>query len=163
MAQIAKTEAKKALDTAKGGTVTVTELRQRAADQGADVVHEVAERAEDAAHRGARTLQRMASTVGEAQRAEARQVAEGTTGFSRVLIDLANEQTRHNLATLKALTGTVDWDRAAKAVDWDQVFQIQGEHLRASLERTARLTQRYLELGQVVTTSAVSAAQRQAR
>ena len=56
MAQIAKTEAKKAPDTAKGGTVNVTELRQRAADQGADVVHEAAKRAEGMAHRGARTL-----------------------------------------------------------------------------------------------------------
>jgi hypothetical protein len=158
MAQIAKTEAKKAPDTAKGGTVNVTELRQRAADQGADVVHEAAERAEGMAHRGARTLQRMARAVGEVQPA-----AKGTTGFGRGFIDLANEQTRHNLATLKALTGTVDWDRAAKAVDWDQVFQIQGEHLRASLERTARLTQRYLELGQAVMTSAASAAQRQAK
>jgi hypothetical protein len=158
MAQIAKTEAKKAPDTAKNAAVYVTELRQRAADQGADVVHEAAERAEDVAHRGARTLQRIAGAVGEAQPS-----AEGMTVFGRGFIDLANEQTRHNLATLKALTGTVDWDRVAKAVDWDQVFQIQGEHLRASLERTARLTQRYLELGQAVTTSAASAARRQAR
>ena len=67
----------------------------------------------------------MASAVGEAQPS-----AKGTTGFGRVLIDLANEQARDNLATLKALTGTVDWDRVAKAVDWDQVFQIQGEYLR---------------------------------
>ncbi|HEX6014446.1 MAG TPA: hypothetical protein VFY87_22145 [Geminicoccaceae bacterium] len=76
-----------------------------------------------------------------------------TTGFSRGFIDLANEQTRHNFATLKAFTD---------AVDWGQVIQIQGEYLRASLERTARLTQRYLELGQAVMTS-VSTAQRQAR
>ena len=54
---------------------------------------------------------------------------------------------------LKAFTG---------AVDWGQVIQIQGEYLRASLARTARLTQRYLELGQAVMTS-VSTAQRQAR
>ena len=154
MAQIAKTGAEKAPTIAKDAPGNVAELRQRAAEQGADVVHEAADRAEDAAHRGARTLQRMASTVGEAQRGEARQVAEGTTGFSRVLIDLANEQTRHNFATLKAFTG---------AVDWGQVIQIQGEYLRASLERTARLTQGYLELGQAVMTSADSAARRQAR
>jgi hypothetical protein len=156
MAQIAKTEAKKASDTANA-TINVTELRQRAADQGADVVQQAAERAEDAAHLGARTLQRMAGAASEAQPS-----AEGTTVFGRGFIDLANEQARDNLATLKALTGTVDWGRAAKAVDWDQVFQIQGEYLRASLERTARLTRRYLELGQAVATSAVSA-QRQAR
>ena len=163
MAQIAKTGAEKAPTIAKDAPGNVAELRQRAADQAADVVNEAADRAEQVAHRGARTLQRMASTAGEAQRAAARHSAEATTGFGRGFIDLANEQTRHNLATLKALTGTVDWDRAAKAVDWDQVFQIQGEHLRASLERTARLTQRYLELGQAVMTSAASAAQRQAK
>jgi hypothetical protein len=158
MAQIARTGADKAADTTKNTTDNVTELRQRAADQGADVVHEAAERAEDVAHRGARTLQRIAGAVGEAQPS-----AKGTTGFGRGFIDLANEQVRDNLATLKALSGTVDWGRAAKAVDWNQVVQIQGAYLRASLERTARLTQRYLELGQAVMTSAVSAAQRQAR
>jgi hypothetical protein len=157
MAQIARTEAKKAFDTAKHATINVTELRQRAADQGADVVQQAAERAEDAAHPGARTLQRMAGAASEAQPS-----AEGTTVFGRGFIDLANEQARDNLATLKALTGTVDWGRAAKAVDWDQVFQIQGAYLRASLERTARLTRRCLELGQAAATSAVSA-QRQAR
>jgi hypothetical protein len=143
---------------AKNAAVYVTELRQRAADQGADVVHEAAERAEDAAHRGARTLQRMAGAVGEAQSS-----AKGTTGFGREFIDLANEQTRYHLATLKALTGTVDWDRVAKAVDWDQVFQIQGEYLRASLERATQLTRRYFEVVQAATSAAADAAKRQAK
>jgi hypothetical protein len=48
-------------------------------------------------------------------------------------------------------------------VDWDRVFQIQSEYLRASLGRTARLTQSYLEVSQAVMTSAASAAQRQAK
>jgi hypothetical protein len=74
-----------------------------------------------------------------------------------------NEQTRHNLATLEALTGTVAWDRVTKAVDWDQVLQIQGEYLRASLERATQLTRRYFEVVQAVTSAAAKAARRQAK
>ena len=41
--------------------------------------------------------------------------------------------------------------------------QIQSAYLRASLERTAQLTRRYLEVSQAVMTSAASTAQRQAK
>ncbi len=54
-------------------------------------------------------------------------------------------------------------NEVARAVDWDRVFRIQAEYLRASLERTAQLTRRYLEVSQAMTNSAVSAAQRQAK
>jgi hypothetical protein len=91
MAQIAKTGAGKAATITEDMIGNAAELRQRAVDQGADLVHEATDRAEDATHRGARTLHRMASTVGEAQRAAARQVTEGMTGFGRGFIDLANE------------------------------------------------------------------------
>ena len=89
--------------------------------------------------------------------------AAGTTELGRMVVELASEQARQNLETLKALTGAVDWNRFAKAVDWQQVLQIQSAYLRASLERTARLTQRYLEVSQMVMTSAASAAQREAK
>ncbi len=104
----------------------------------------------------------MASTAGEAQRAAARQAAEGATGFGRGFIDLANEQARHNLATLRALGGTVDWGRVVQAVDWSQVLKIQGGYLRASLARTVQLNQRHLEAGRAAMTSAVPAARHQA-
>ena len=54
-------------------------------------------------------------------------------------------------------------DQVAKAVDWDRVFQIQGEYLRVSLERTMQLTQRYLEVSQAVVTQAASVARREAK
>jgi len=82
---------------------------------------------------------------------------EGMAEVGRALMDLLHEQTRHNLETLTALIGTVDWNRAAEAVDWDQVFQIQGEFLRASVERSARLTQRCLEATQVMMAAAATA------
>ena len=38
-----------------------------------------------------------------------------------------HEQTRQNLDILQALTTAVDWNKAVEAVDWERVFQIQGE------------------------------------
>ncbi len=93
----------------------------------------------------------------------ARRSAEGTAELGRAVLDLVEQQTRHNLETLDALTGAVDWDRVAKAVDWDHVFHIQGEYLRVSLERAAQLTRRYLEVSQAVVTAAASTAKREAK
>ena len=86
---------------------------------------------------------------------------EGTAEIGRTLLGLTHEQTRQNMDMMWALTAAVDWDKAVKAVDWDRVIQIQGEFLRASLERSAQLTQRYLEATQAVLTA--SAARQQAR
>jgi phasin protein len=155
MAQIARIGADKATDTTRNATDNIAELRKRTADQASDSARKAAERTEAMAQ----TVQRTAGALGEAQS----QVAEGTTKLTRGFVDLANEQTRHNLATLKALTGTIDWDRVAKAVDWDQVFQIQGEYLRASLERATQLTRRYFEVVQAATSAAADAAKRQAK
>ena len=80
-----------------------------------------------------------------------------------MFVELASEQARQNVETLKALSGAVDWNRFAKAVDWQQVLEIQSAYLRASLERAAQLTRRYLEVSQAVMTSAASTAQRQAK
>jgi hypothetical protein len=149
MAQIAKTGAARAPAPAKGTTDNVAELRKRTVDRAA------ADRTEDMA----RTVQRVA----EGEREVAHQAAAGTTKLGRGFVDLAHEQIRHNLETLQALAGAVDWGRFAKAVDWDRVVQIQRAYLRGSLERAARLTQSYLEAGQaVVTTPAASAARRPA-
>jgi hypothetical protein len=159
MAQIAKTTTVGTTAPAQDTTDNVAELRKRTAQQGADVARDTTDRTEDMA----RTVQRAAGAAAEEEREVAHQAAAGTTKLGRAFIELANEQTRHNLETLKALSGAVDWTRFAKAVDWSRVFEIQRAYLRVSLERTARLTQRYLEVGQaVVTTSAADAAQRPA-
>ena len=80
-----------------------------------------------------------------------------------MFVELASEQARQNLETLKALSGAVDWNRFAKVVDWQQVLEIQSAYLRASLERAAQLTRRYVEVSQAVMTSAAATAQRQAK
>lgn len=163
MAQIAKTGAEKAsTTTAKPQTDNVAELRQRAVDQTAEVAHDTAEKVEGAARRGAETAQRAAGAAGAAQRELTQLSAAGTTELGRMVVELAGQQSQQNLETLKALSGAVDWNRFAKAVDWQQVFEIQSAYLRASLERTARLTQRYLEVSQTMMTSAAATARRQA-
>ena len=86
--------------------------------------------------------------VGEAQREVARRSTEDAAELGRALVGRAHAQTRHNLETLTALTGVVDWE---------QVVRLQGEFLRASVERSARLTRRYLEVTQAVITAAAAA------
>ena len=83
-----------------------------------------------------------------------REAAEGTMELGRALTDLVQEQIRHNFETWTALAG---------AVDWEQVFQIQREFLRVSLERAARLTQRCLEAARGGMIAAASATLNQAR
>ncbi len=146
MAQIARAGAGKATGT----TENVAELCKRTTDQATDGAREAAEQTEAMAQ----TAQRTAGAVGEAQRQVVYQAAEGTTKLSRGVVDLANEQTRHNLETLKALTGVVDWDR---------LFQIQRAYLHISLERATQLTQRYFEIVQAVTSATADVAKRQVK
>ena len=112
---------------------------------------------------GLQVVQGTADAARELPREVARQSAEGTAEIGRTLLSLVHEQTRQNLDMMQALTAAVDWNKAVKAVDWDRVFQIQGEFVRASLERSAQLTQRYLEVTQAVMTATASATRQQAR
>ena len=54
-------------------------------------------------------------------------------------------------------------DGLTRAVDWDRVSRIQGELLRASVERAVRFTRRYLEVVQAVTASVAFTTKEQAR
>ena len=64
------------------------------------------------------------------------------------------EQARSNAEAFEALT---------RAVDWDRVSRIQGELLRASVERAVQFTRRYFEVVQAVAASVASATKEQAR
>ena len=79
------------------------------------------------------------------------------------LLSLVHDQTRQNWDLLQALTTAVAWDKVVEAVDWNRVFQIQSEFARGSLERSAQLTQRYLEVTQTVMTATASATRQQVR
>ncbi len=99
---------------------------------------------------GLEVARRAIGIVGEAQREVARRSTEDAAELGRALVDLAHAQTRHNLETLTALTGG--------GVDWEQVVRLQGEFLRASVERSARLARRYLEVTQAVIAAAAAPA-----
>ena len=103
---------------------------------------------------GLQTVQRTAGAVAEVERATARRAAEGTTELSQVFVDLLNEQTRHNLQTMTALT---------QAVDWERVVRVQSEFMRVSLQRMGELTRRYFEVSQAGLTTATSAARDQVK
>ena len=148
MAQTARNnEVEKATDN-------VAELGKRTADKGADAAREAIDRTETTARRGFEAAQRTAGAALEVERAVARRSAEGATEVGQAFAELVKEQARANVEAFQALT---------RAVDWDQVSRIQGELLRASVQRTAEFTRRYFEVVQAVTASAVSATQEQAR
>ena len=141
----------------------VVEAGKRAADQATEVTRELAERAANVAQQGLQVVLATTGTVRELPREVARRSTEGTAEIGRTLLSLAQEQTRQSLDIFWALTKTVDWSKGAKGVDWERVLQLQGELLRGSLDRSAQLTQRYLEVTQAVVAATASAARQQAR
>lgn len=162
MAQSAKT-AEKAAATVKNATEQTAERGHEAMDQATELAHETAERAEGGLRRGLQVVERAAGGAAEMQREVAQRSVDGTADLGQTLTRLCQEQARQNVQTWTALMGAVDWDQVVKAVDWERVTQIQGEYLRLSLERGARLTQRYFEVGQSVLGTANAAFQRQAQ
>jgi competence ComEA-like helix-hairpin-helix protein len=149
-------QARKALDfsaPAESGSRGSADL----ASMTAEATRAGAEAAASAARGDLEAAQRAIGAVGEVQRAVAQRSTEGMAEVGRALMDLTHEQTTHSLDTLTALTSTVDWNRATQAVDWDQVFQIQGEFLRASVGRSVQLTRCYIEAIQAVMAAAAPA------
>jgi len=145
----------------KGGNGAEREVRQTvertaeaAARGGAKVAHEATEtgaRATTAAARGGLQLvERTAGMFGEAQRETAQRSAEATAELGRLFVEVLGEQTRHNMEVVTAF---------GRMADWGEVARLQGEFVRASLERVNRLNGRYLEVVQDVMRATVSAAQ----
>ena len=147
MAQTARNEAEKA-------TGNVAELGRRVAAEAADATREAIGKTEDTARRGFEAMRKSASAALEVERAVARRSAEGATEVGQAFAELVKEQARSNVEAFQALTRTVDWD---------QVARIQGELLRASVERAAAFTRRYFEVVQAVVASAASTTREQAR
>jgi len=129
----------------------MTQIAHAAAGKSAPSVKRAAESAPNS---GMQAVQ----AIAEAEQEVVRRASEATAELGEALMEVVREQTRHNLDAWTALAETVDWDLVARTVDWDRVLRIQGEFLQTSLERTARLTQRYLEMTQAVIGSAAAAA-----
>ena len=153
MAQTARTEADKATIVAKPTTGN-GELSNQAIDKAADATREVVGQAENVARSGLQFVQRTVDAAVEVEQQTARRTAESTAEISQVLVDLINAQTRQNIQALSALN---------EAVDWQRIFQVQSELMRANLERTAEFTRRYVEVSQALLTSVLSTTQEQIR
>ncbi len=95
--------------------------------------------------------------VAELGKQIAHNVADPTGDIPEVgqaFVEFVKEQARDNVETFQALTRTTDWNEAAR---------IQGEYLRASLERAGQFTRRYVEVVQAVMSFAAPTTKKQAR
>ncbi len=124
--------------------------RDDAADAAARAARDAA-RGGLAAREGLELVQRTAAAAGEAQREAARQAGEGAAELGRLYAELLEEQLRHNQRVAAALGRAV-------SVDWDEAVRAQGEFVRTSLERLARLNDRHLEIVRAVMAAASAAA-----
>jgi hypothetical protein len=142
-------EAREGERAVKETTVRTAEVARSAVRGGTEATQAAvsagAETATRAARGGLQVVRQAADTAGEAQRLVVQRSAESTSALSQALLDLVQEQSRHNLETLTALT---------RAVRWDEILQAQSAFLQASLERMAAFSRRYAEVTQAVLTSA---------
>src|SRR3954464_8712222 len=117
------------------------EATTAAVRSGAKVAREAtetgAQATEAAARGGLQLVERTAGAFGEAQRETAQRSAEATAELGRLFVELLGEQTRHNVEMATAF---------GRMADWGEVARLQGEFVRASLERVNRLNGRYLEV-----------------
>jgi hypothetical protein len=139
------------------------EVGKHAIDRASEVTHELADRADNVVQQGLQLVQGTAGAARELPREVARRSTEGTAEIGRTILNLAHEQSRQNLQILSALIAAIDWDKAVQAVDWERVIQLQGELLHGSLDRSAQLTRRYLEVTQTVMTATALVTRQQAR
>jgi hypothetical protein len=79
MAQIARTGADKAADTAKNTTDNLAEVGTRTADRTAEVTREAAERTATVARQGVHAVRRTIAAAAEVESAVAHRSAEGTS------------------------------------------------------------------------------------
>ena len=147
---------RKAPDRAENGEHRETERRpdlERAADS--------ARAAANAGTTAARSVLRVAhqsgQAAGEVQRDLAERSSEGFAEFNRMFADHVREHARQSLEAWTILARAVRWDEVIKAVDWQQVTELQTRYIRDSLDRTTQLTRRCLELGQAMMESAAAA------
>ncbi|NJO33519.1 MAG: hypothetical protein HC869_10590 [Rhodospirillales bacterium] len=103
----------------------------------AETAREASDRTERTTRRNLQLVDKAGEAAGQVGLVAARSSAEGSARLGRAFSDLMAEQTHYNIKAMHEL---------AAAVDWQEVARIHGEFLRATLERTALLSQRYLQL-----------------
>ena len=153
MAQTATNSADKATIAARNATANVVDAGKQTTVKTAEVRREIASQAANAVRDGLRVVRQAADAAAEVEQKTVSRAGAGMAELNRALVDLLQQQTRDNVQLVQALAQPAKWGQAAK---------LQSEFLRASFQRTAQFTQRYVEVGQAVLTSALSTAQRQA-
>ena len=135
MAKIARTEADQAAENARN---EIAELGKQITDQAQRVARGGFQSARQAVDAGAEVGRKIAS------RAEV-----SMTEINQSLVELLNQQARHNVQLFQTLAQPTNWGKAA---------QLQNEFLRTSWQRAAQFARRYVEVSQTVMTSALSTA-----
>jgi hypothetical protein len=110
--------------------------------------------AENVARGGFQSVRQAVDAAAEVERNSARHAVTGAAELNRSLVDLLTEQAKDNVQLFQAL---------AQPANWGKGPQLQGEFLRASFQRAARFTRRYVEASQAVMTSALPTARGQAK
>ncbi len=125
MAQIARPEADKAAGQAENLARGGSQSARQAVDAGAEVGQRIAGRA-----------------------------GEGVAEINQGLVELLNQQAKHNVQLFQALAQPANWGKAA---------QLQSEFLRTSWQRAGQFARRYVEVSQAAMTSALPTARGQAK
>ena len=146
MAQIARTETNKATNPVKNTTDNVAELGKRITDKAAG-------QAENVARNGFQSARQAVDAGAEVGQKIADRAGDGVAEINHSLVELLNQQAKHNVQLFQSLAQPANWGKAA---------QLQSEFLRASWQRAGRFTRRYVEVGQATMSSALSTARGQA-
>ena len=77
----------------------------------------------------------------------------GMNEINQNLVEILNQQARHNVQLFQTLAQPSNWGKAA---------QLHNEFLRTSWQRAAQFAQRYVEVSQTVMASTLSTARTQA-
>lgn len=146
MAQSAKAETEAAVEKA---AATVSEIGKRTADKATEVSRQAAGKVEEMVATTTKTAKQAGRDSLEAGETIKQRSVEGFAEISQLFAELAAEQSRHGLATFRALATTYDWNEAA---------QIQAEFVRSSVERFTTFSRTYLETLQSIGSTALSVA-----
>ena len=130
------------------------QIARTEADKAAEIARDAARQAETFARRGFQSVRPTVDAVAEVGQNTARRAQEGMAEINQSLLDLFNEQARHNVQVLQTL---------AQPANWGKAVQLQNEFLSASLQRAAQFAWRYVEVSQAVMSSAQTTARGQTR
>ena len=154
MAQIAKTEAGNAASSAKDAGDKIAELGKQTTAKAAEITRDAASRAETFVRGGLQSVRPTFDAAAEVGQTTARRAGSGMAEINQSLLDLLNEQARHNVQVLQTL---------AQPANWSKAVELQSAFLSASLQRAAQFAQRYVEVSRAVMSSAQTTARSQTR